>query len=91
MINDDNKKFLDEAGKIKYWLSKYAKQDQILRYLSGRFIPDRIYTEAEVNEIIENNHSFGDLFILRRGMIEARLLTRKPNGSEYWKTKNTAE
>lgn len=76
---------LDENGKIKAWPAKYAKQRAVLEYMSEKFNAGCTYTEKEVNEIITEWHTFGDLFLLRRGMIDEGLLRRTPNGAEYWK------
>lgn len=79
--------FLDSDGKIKIWPSKHEMKLKILIYLSDKFQYGRTYTEKEVNALINHWHSFGDYFLLRRGLIENNLLCRKADGSEYWKEK----
>jgi hypothetical protein len=77
--------FLDETGKIKAWPSKSIKKMEVLKYLATKFEIDKMYTEKEVNEIITNNHTFNDYFLLRRELIDHKLLNRTPNGAQYWK------
>ncbi len=45
------------------------------------FAPERSYTEREVNETLLTVHS--DSAMLRRYLVEARLLTRTRDGSSY--------
>lgn len=77
--------FLDDRGRIKTWPSKKAMKIEVLKYLSGKFELDRRYQEKEVNAIIDDWHTFNDYFLLRRGLIDYKLLGRTRNGAEYWK------
>ena len=77
------KSLLDGEGRIKVWPSKHARKDAAVRYLATKFEPGRIYTEKEVNEIIDRWHTFGDYFLLRRALIEMRLMVRDRRGSQY--------
>ena len=45
----------------------------------------RVYTEAEVNQILKAANAFGDHVTLRRELINHRLMTRKSDCSEYRK------
>lgn len=76
--------YLDSEGKIKQYPAQEKKKKLVVEYLAGKFEEDRIYTEKEVNAIINQWHTFGDYFILRRMLIEYGFMGRKPNGSEYW-------
>ncbi len=78
-------RFLDEAGRVKLWPSKQAPREEVVAYLAEQFAYGRDYTEREVNDILSAWHTFGDLFILRRGMIESGWLLRVRDGSRYWR------
>ena len=82
-MNDDRERFLDPEGRVQAWPAKRAMQRLILEYVSEKFEIGRIYSEKEVNAILQNWHTFGDYFILRRGLIEERLFERTRNGAEY--------
>jgi hypothetical protein len=56
----------------------------VLEYLCGKFEKNRIYTEKEINQMIDRWHTFGDYFLLRRSLIDYRFMARKPDGSQYW-------
>lgn len=84
-------RFLDENGKIKLWPSKHSAQEQVYAYLAKRFLTGRDYTEHEVNAILDSWHTFGDLFLLRRGLIESGWMLRLRDGSRYWRNPERKE
>lgn len=77
-------RFLDK-GRIKQLPVRAAYRLVVLRYLASKFETGKVYTEAEVNAIIDEWHTFGDYFVLRRELIDNCLLKRLPNGSKYWR------
>ena len=86
MKDDFNiERFLDEKKKIKIWPAKRDLKIEILKYLAQKFETGVIYTEKEVNEIIKNWHTFSDFFLLRRGLIDMKYLSRTKDGLQYWK------
>lgn len=84
-MKEDIIRFLDDEQKIKIWPSKVEKKLQILEYLATKFEYGRIYSEKEVNTIIETWHSFNDYFLLRRALVDYKLLCRTRNGAQYWR------
>lgn len=80
-------KFLDHEGRITQFPSKHRNKFLVLLYLSKKFEADRIYTEKEINEIIEEYHSFGNKWMLRRELIDRGFLNRLKDGSQYWLAK----
>jgi hypothetical protein len=81
----DIKRFMDEKGRIKTWAAKQEVKYDILKYISTKFEYGRFYSEKEVNKVIEDWHTFGDYFLIRRGLIDNWLLSRTKSGSRYWK------
>jgi Putative homoserine kinase type II (protein kinase fold) len=82
---NDIKRFLDDSGRVKIWPVKRDIQSDVLNYVASKFDSGRLYTEKEVNTLIENWHTFGDLFLIRRGLVDFQYLSRARNGSKYWK------
>jgi hypothetical protein len=76
--------FLDENGKITRLPVPNRTRIPVLRYLAGKFEEDMVYSQKEVNAIIDAWHSFGDYFILRRLLIDHRFLARTADGAKYW-------
>ncbi|WP_291567317.1 MULTISPECIES: DUF2087 domain-containing protein [unclassified Clostridium] len=78
-------RFLDDKGRIKIWPAKKELKVEILSYLVSKFEYNYSYTEKEVNSIINEWHTFEDYFLLRRGLIDYKLLSREKDGSKYWR------
>ncbi|NMB54059.1 MAG: metalloregulator ArsR/SmtB family transcription factor [Leptolinea sp.] len=63
--------------------SKRGKTQVILRWLATLFTPERMYTEAEVNEVIKAVYA-EDFVSLRRDLIDMGYLRRERGGGKYW-------
>jgi hypothetical protein len=83
-VNQIVLRFLD-GDRISQIPVKASHKRYVLMYLASRFDTGKDYTEAQVNAIIEQWHTFGDYFILRRELADSGLLKRLPNGSKYWR------
>lgn len=84
----DINNYLDEKGLVKVWPAKDKNQQQILELLASKFEASKFYTEKEVNEILNQHHTFADPALLRRELYMKHFLDREPNGSKYWKMSN---
>ena len=78
-------KFLDDRGRVTRWPSKPIRQMLVLKYLATRFVLGKHYTEAEVNNVLNECHTFNDAALLRRELVMKDLFDRADNGSAYWK------
>lgn len=75
----------DAQGRLVRWPNKLAVQRLVLWVLWTRFEFKRVYTEAEVNEILKVFNTFGDHVILRRELVNHGLLARPSDCSAYRK------
>ena len=84
-------RYLDDEGRITRWPGRKHAVDQtaILDYLATRFEPGVVYTEKEVNAVLNRFHTFEDWALLRRELFERGYLNRERDGSTYWLTPNT--
>jgi len=82
-INID--RFLDNEGRMAQLPKKRVTRLALLSHLAEKFVPGKDYTEKEVNAICDKWHTFGDFFLLRRELVEAKLLFREKDGSRYWR------
>ena len=90
MESDPEKKaagFFDEEGKLKSYPAKRSLRIIVLSRLAEGFEEGRDYTEKEVNAVIRERIAFSDVELVRRELCEAKLLSRLPDGSKYWKNK----
>ena len=75
---------LDAQGRLKRWPTRRKYQRAAVFYLVAKFERVRRYSEAEVNDVLDAWAPFRDAALLRRTLIEERLLERTPDGREYW-------
>lgn len=83
--------YLDENGKFDQFPGKRQKNKQaaMLIYLASKFVSGKSYTEAEVNELLNEHHSFNDPATLRRLMFGSKLINRTIDGRSYWLTEGS--
>ena len=69
-------------GRLTKFSMKQKYKIIVLREIIKRFEADKMYSEKEVNTILQT--IFEDFVTLRRYLIENGFLDRKPDGSRYW-------
>ena len=79
-------KLINEFDEIIRWPQKPSVKKIVINWISNKFNGEIKYSEKEVNEILDRHHSFNDIALLRRELISRKFLSRKDDGSEYWKT-----
>jgi len=79
-------KLINKFDEIIRWPKKPSVKKIVINWLSNKFNGEIKYSEKEVNEILDRHHSFNDSALLRRELISRKFLSRKDDGSEYWKT-----
>ncbi|MDD3148223.1 MAG: DUF2087 domain-containing protein [Candidatus Riflebacteria bacterium] len=95
MVDDRYKVTIEENDEIlkKYFpeglegqLSTFKMKEKcklvVLRHIARRIEPGRIYSEKEINELLQT--VFNDHVTIRRYLIEYGFLDRKPDCSAYW-------
>ncbi len=65
------------------WPKKYSERVICLWVVWSRITPKKIYTEREISELIKQLHLFGDHALLRRQLVDNRLVTRTADGRSY--------
>lgn len=83
-MNEILKNFLDSDGRLTAYPSKRKMKLYALIYLAEKFEPKLIYTEKEINDILNRWHTFRDPATLRRELYIHRFLDRNNNGTEYF-------
>ena len=79
--------FLDDGGRIVQIPAPNRTRTPVLAHLAEKFEEGRIYREKEINGIINEWHTFGDYFILRRLLVDYNFLARTTDGARYWVNK----
>lgn len=73
----------DKAGTMIRWPGRTNHQTLCLWAIWSRIPTGQPFSESEINQFIINGHSFGDHALLRRSMVDARMLARTPDGRLY--------
>ena len=85
--SNELRNYLDKEGRVMEFPSRRNKGKErslVLHYLASKFQPGVIYTEREVNRLLNQHHTFGDPAMLRRELFEHQMLHRRRDGSAYW-------
>ena len=78
-------KLMTECYEIIHWPKKPSEKEIVIQFLSNKFEYNKKCYEKEVNKIIDKFHLFNDIALLRRELVSRNFLSRKNDGSEYWK------
>lgn len=77
------KSFVDSEGRLKTYPAKRKKQLFALLYLAGAFTSGKVYTESEVNDVLNAQTVFRDPATIRRELCNYYFLERDAYGREY--------
>jgi len=87
MMKEDARKVLAGClradGTIMQIPAQAGRRQVILEYVLNAFEPGKVYAEREVNLLLARFHK--DTASLRRYLIDAGMLVRKSDGSQYWR------
>jgi hypothetical protein len=78
-------RFVDRDGLVTQWPRGEADRAAVLDYLVDKFQRDQLYTEAEVNDLLDRWHTFRDPAHLRRELYEYGYMGRSSSGGRYWR------
>ncbi|WP_119677488.1 DUF2087 domain-containing protein [Indioceanicola profundi] len=78
-------RFFAADGRMIRWPSKFSHQEPCLWVLWSRLPPRRTFTEPEMNVLLAEQHMFGDHVLLRREMVNYRMIGRTTDGRSYWR------
>ena len=77
--------FLNEQGQLISLPAKNKKKLLAIWYLAERIPARQTFTEAEINDAIDDQTTFRDHATLRRELYNHHLLDRTSDGKTYWK------
>jgi len=77
--------YLDVDGKFSHLPGKRKKKalDAMVDFLGEKFQLNKYYSELEVNDILNQYHSFNDPATLRRLLVGSQILDRTRDGRQY--------
>ena len=87
MINLENhlKNYLNPEGKLISFPAKRKLKIASMFYIASNIDHEVMYSEKEINEIINKICCFNDSALIRREMYNYRFINRTSDGKNYWK------
>lgn len=76
-------RYFDDAGVLTSWPSRLAHQTLSQWVFWSRIPRGETFDERGISALIKGWHAFGDHAIIRRAMVDAKMLERNQNGREY--------
>jgi hypothetical protein len=76
-------RMFDQEGKLVRWPSKRSRQELCLWVIWSRLPVGQVFTEKEINRVLNDNHLFGDHALLRRWLCDYGMMSRTRDGREY--------
>jgi hypothetical protein len=76
-------RMFDPEGKLARWASKRSQQELCLWVIWSKLPAGQVFTEKEINLVLNDNHLFGDHPLLRRWLCDYGMMSRTRDGREY--------
>lgn len=76
-------RYFDANGRMTGWPSRLNHQSLCFWVMWSRVPAGAVFTEREISASLQSWHLFGDHALLRRGMVDGKLLSRTQDGREY--------
>lgn len=77
------KNFIDVKGRLTAYPSKRKMKLYALIYIAEKIEKGKVYTEKEINAVLNEWHNFNDPATLRRELYTHKFLNRDSYGKEY--------
>jgi hypothetical protein len=76
-------RYFDAEGVLMSWPARLNLQTLSQWVFWSRIPPETVFSEREISELIRHWHDFGDHALIRRAMVDAKMLERTVDGREY--------
>ena len=76
-------RMFDTEGKLVRWPSKRSQQELCLWVIWSKLPARQVFSEKEINTLLNNSHLFGDHPLLRRWLCDYGMMSRTRDGREY--------
>ena len=76
----------DAEGRLLRWPGRAHHQALALWAVWSRIPAGEVFAEREFGALLDRWHTFGDAALLRRALVDARLVRRTQDGREYRRT-----
>jgi hypothetical protein len=70
---------------VTLWPRRERHREAVLDYLVDKFRRNHLYNEVEINEVLNQWHTFQDPANMRRQLVDYGYLGRTSSGDRYWR------
>lgn len=78
-------RFVDRDGLVTLWPRREKDRAAVMEYLVSKFERNHLYTEEEVNDLLNQWCAFQDPANMRRQLVDFVYLDRTSSGDRYWR------
>ncbi len=81
------RRLTDASGLIIAYPAAESDRVVVLRLLAGRIVPQQVYSEHEINALIQQHvhPAAADHVTVRRDLIDYQFIRRTDGGARYWR------
>ena len=83
LIQRELKAFFDDYMRLIALPAKHKKQLMGFYYIASKLREDGVWNERELNDALNEWHTFGDPALIRRTLVDLGMLDRDPRGTRY--------
>ncbi|RAN39481.1 MULTISPECIES: DUF2087 domain-containing protein [unclassified Hyphomonas] len=76
----------DAQGRLTQWSSRRSMQELCLWALWARLPANSVLNDKQITALLDRLHLFEDAALIRRELVDFRLVSRKADGSDYRRT-----
>lgn len=73
----------DREGRMASWPARVGLQELCLWAIWSRMPPKEVFSERQIGDFLDRQHTFGDRALMRRALHDFGLVLRTRDGSEY--------
>jgi len=78
-------RYFGTGGVLESWPARTNHQSLAMWVMWSRLPPREQFSEIEISEMLDLWHGFGDRALLRRSLIDGKLVERTRDGRAYWR------
>ncbi len=78
-------RYFDADGVMTSWPARTNHQSLAMWVMWSRLPPRQQFSEIQISELLDLWHGFGDRALLRRSMVDGKLVERTRDGRAYWR------
>lgn len=78
-------RYFGADGGLKSWPARTNHQSLAMWVMWSRLPPRQQFSEIQISEMLDLWHGFGDRALLRRSLVDGKLVERTRDGRAYWR------